>query len=49
MQKINKIMLFSKNNKNIDVPDPRFGDDEGFQVVFDLLKDSCACFLEHLI
>ncbi len=34
---------------DVDVPDPYSGGDEGFQVVYDMLRVSCAGLLTHLL
>jgi protein-tyrosine phosphatase len=32
-----------------DVPDPYFGGADGFDVVYDLLDEACAAFLDHVM
>jgi protein-tyrosine phosphatase len=34
--------------ENIDVPDPYYGDEDGFDSVYNILDDSIGSFLEHL-
>lgn len=40
---------FSKRFKGEDVPDPYFGDGEGFDEVLDMLEESCEGLLDHFI
>lgn len=47
----NKIMLmtdFSIKYKGQDVPDPYYGGDSGFELVLDILEDSCNGLLKFL-
>ena len=39
--KIDFILNVSNPGKNLNVPDPYFGGDKGFENVYDLLNDSC--------
>lgn len=39
---------FSKNFKNIDVPDPYYGGPKGFETVLDILEDSCQGLYKYL-
>lgn len=39
--KIDFILNVSNPEKNLNVPDPYFGGDKGFENVYDLLNDSC--------
>ena len=44
-----KVELFLNTlypNKNMEVPDPYFGDDEGFEDVFNLVYDTCVKIAE---
>lgn len=41
---------FARTNPGrFDVPDPYYGDDDGFVEVFDLVDDACRGFLDHLV
>ncbi len=40
---------FDQDQKGADVPDPYYGGDDGFQLVFDILDRSCENFIEFLI
>ncbi len=46
--KIHKMTDFRKNWKYNEIPDPYYGGDEGFELVLDLLEDSCEGLLEKL-
>lgn len=46
LQKIFKITDFRKEWNYTEVPDPYYGGDEGFELVLDLLEDSCKGLLE---
>ena len=45
---INKIQSFRSVFQEIEVPDPYFGGDEGFDNVLDILEDSVSGFLESI-
>ena len=45
---IKKIQDFRSVFKDLEVPDPYFGGDEGFDHVLDILEDSVAGFLESI-
>ena len=45
---IKKIQDFRSIFKDIEVPDPYFGGDEGFDHVLDILEDSVGGFLESI-
>lgn len=46
--KIHKMTDFSKEYKCDSVPDPYYGGDQEFELVLDLLEDSCEGLLEKL-
>jgi protein-tyrosine phosphatase len=48
LNKIYKITDFRKEWKYDEVPDPYFGGEQGFELVLDLLEDSCTGLLEKL-
>lgn len=48
LQKIHKITDFSKIFRYDEIPDPYYGGAEGFELVIDLLEDSCEGLLERL-
>jgi protein-tyrosine phosphatase len=48
LQKIYKMTDFRKNWDYDEIPDPFYGGEEGFELVLDLLEDSCAGLLEKL-
>ena len=45
---IKKIQNFRSIFKEIEVPDPYFGGDEGFDNVLDILEDSVSGFLDAI-
>ena len=47
-QKIHKMPDFRKKWDYDEVPDPWYGGEEGFELVLDLLEDSCEGLLEKL-
>lgn len=47
--KIVKMREFDPLQNSMDVPDPYFGGDEGFEEVYEILKRSNESFLEYLI
>ena len=46
--KIHLITAFSRTHKGEDVPDPYYYQDAAFDLVLDILEDSCEGFIEHL-
>ncbi len=49
LDKLYKMTDFSKEWNYKEVPDPYYGGDEGFELVLDLLEDSCEGLLERVI
>lgn len=49
LQKICKMTDFRKEWDYDEIPDPWYGGEEGFELVLDLLEDSCHGLLEKLI
>jgi protein-tyrosine phosphatase len=48
LQKIHKMTDFRKVWDYNEIPDPYYGGEEGFELVLDLLEDSCEGLLEKL-
>ena len=48
LSSIKKIQDFRSTFKDLEVPDPYFGGDEGFDHVLDILEDSVGGFLESI-
>lgn len=48
LKKIYKITDFRQEWNYAEVPDPYYGGEEGFELVLDLLEDSCRGLLEEL-
>jgi protein-tyrosine phosphatase len=46
--KISMMTDFARNNNADFVPDPYYGGPDGFELVLDLLEDSCEGLLEHI-
>ena len=47
-QKVKLILNESFPNKNLDVPDPYYDGDKGFETVYLLLNDACSIIAEQL-
>lgn len=47
--KVLKMRAFDDQNENSDVPDPYYGGENGFQLVFDILERSTHNLLEELV
>jgi protein-tyrosine phosphatase len=48
LKKIRKMTDFRQEWDYDDVPDPYYGGEDGFELVLDLLEDSCAGLLKHV-
>jgi len=48
INKISKMTDYSKEWNYDEVPDPYYGGEQGFELVLDLLEDSCSGLLEKL-
>lgn len=48
VEKLHKMTDFRKEWRYDDVPDPYYGGEEGFELVLDLLEDSCEGLLDRL-
>ena len=46
--RLHLITTFSKSFHNREIPDPFYGDDGAFEVVLDMLEDSCEGLLEKI-
>ncbi len=46
---IRPLLSYSKQTNGLDVPDPYYGGDNGFEIVLDLLEDACKALLNDLI
>jgi len=47
--KVSKMTDYSKNFNTNEVPDPYYGGPQGFENILDLLEDSCAGLLDHIL
>ena len=48
LEKIYKMTDFSSGNQYQSVPDPYYGGDDGFELVLDVLEDSCRGLLREI-
>ncbi len=46
---IQPILRYASNTKMLEVPDPYYGGESGFEYVLDLLEDACEGLLKELI
>lgn len=46
--KVKMILNESHPNQNLDVPDPYYGGQDGFELVYDLLDNACTIIAEKL-
>ena len=46
---IQPILKYSKITNSLEVPDPYYGGENGFENVLDLLEDACECLLKSLV
>jgi protein-tyrosine phosphatase len=47
--KTNLLLQFVGNQNNLDVPDPWYGDEQGFEQVFNILDHACTQLFDSLI
>ena len=47
-EKVDLLLNLSNPNKNLEVPDPYFGGDEGFQQVFNMVDEATDRLIEQL-
>ena len=47
--KVKMMCAFATQHDDIEVPDPYYGGEEGFNYVIDLLLDSCAGLLDYIV
>ena len=47
--KIFMMMNFATYHNDIDVPDPYYGGEQGFEYVLDLLEDACSGLLKYIL
>lgn len=46
---LHRFLEFNKSANSLDVPDPYYGGDDGFELVLDLITQASEGFLDHLI
>lgn len=46
--KLRLFLEFAQQSKTLEVPDPYYGGDEGFEYVLDLIEDACGGLLEFV-
>jgi protein-tyrosine phosphatase len=42
------LMEFAQRHEGLDVPDPYYGNAQGFEVVLDMIEDACTALLQHV-
>lgn len=47
--KVHLILNENHPNENLEVPDPYYGGEEGFETVFSMLNDACETFIKKQI
>jgi protein-tyrosine phosphatase len=47
-ERLRLLMDFARNHAGPDIPDPYYGNAQGFEVVLDMIEDACAVLLEHV-
>jgi len=47
--KIERLTAYARHHDVTEVPDPYYGEDDGFEYVLDLLEDACEGLLDHVI
>lgn len=47
-QKVKLILNESHPNKNLEVPDPYYGGDDGFEKVFQMLDEACEVIAQKI-
>jgi protein-tyrosine phosphatase len=48
VDKVDKMAKFSSNPNVTEVPDPYYGGSKGFEIVLDILEDSCSNLLDKI-
>ena len=49
MERMRLLMEFAQRHQGLlDVPDPYYGNAQGFEVVLDMIEDACTMLLEHV-
>ena len=48
VNKVHKMAKFSSNPNVTEVPDPYYGGSKGFEIVLDILEDSCSNLLDKI-
>lgn len=46
--KLRLFLEFAQKSKTLEVPDPYYGGDDGFEHVLDLIEDACGGLLEYM-
>ena len=46
---LHRFLEFNQSANSLDIPDPYYGGDEGFELVLDLITGASEGFLDHLI
>ena len=48
LEKVHLLMSFAPNRPETEVPDPYYGGDQGFENVFQMVKEACENLLDHI-
>ena len=47
-ERLRLLMEFARRHPLADIPDPYYGNAQGFELVLDMIEDACASLLEHI-
>jgi protein-tyrosine phosphatase len=47
-ERLRLLMEFAQRHEGLDVPDPYYGNAQGFEVVLDMIEDACTALLQHV-
>jgi protein-tyrosine phosphatase len=47
-ERLRLLMEFAQRHDSLDVPDPYYGNAQGFEVVLDMIEDACTALLQHV-
>jgi len=47
-ERLRLLMEFAQTREVLDIPDPYYGNAQGFEVVLDMIEDACSTLLQHV-
>ena len=47
-ERLRLLMEFAQRHEGLDIPDPYYGNAQGFEVVLDMIEDACTALLQHV-